>query len=77
MRKTVEAVYENGVFKPLGPVGIPEGEHVQVLVSSTDSVELLSHMYDGMSEEEIEEIDSIITQRSRSNAESDRAGATA
>ena len=32
MRKVIDAVYENGVFRPLGPVLLPEGEHVQVHV---------------------------------------------
>jgi predicted DNA-binding antitoxin AbrB/MazE fold protein len=30
--KTIEAVYENGVFRPLEAVTLPEGEHVQVTV---------------------------------------------
>lgn len=30
MNKTIEAVYENGVFRPLEPVSLVEGEHVQV-----------------------------------------------
>jgi predicted DNA-binding antitoxin AbrB/MazE fold protein len=33
MSKTIEAVYENGVFRPLEPVTLPEGEHVQVTLS--------------------------------------------
>lgn len=32
MSKTIKAVYENGVFRPLEPVKLPEGEHVQVTV---------------------------------------------
>ena len=32
MSKTIEAVYENGVFRPLVPVILPEGEHVEVTV---------------------------------------------
>ena len=32
MSKTIEAVYENGVFRPLEAVMLPEGEHVQVTV---------------------------------------------
>ena len=32
MSKTIEAVYENGVFRPLEPVALPEGEHVYVTV---------------------------------------------
>ena len=30
MSKVIDAVYENGVFRPLEPVLLPEGEHVQV-----------------------------------------------
>jgi predicted DNA-binding antitoxin AbrB/MazE fold protein len=30
MSKIVEAVYENGVFRPLEPVALGEGEHVHV-----------------------------------------------
>ena len=30
MSKVIEAVYENGVFRPLEPVVLPEGERVQV-----------------------------------------------
>lgn len=30
MSQTIEAVYENGVFKPLTPVDLPEGTPVQV-----------------------------------------------
>jgi predicted DNA-binding antitoxin AbrB/MazE fold protein len=32
MSKIIEAVYEHGVFRPLEPVVLPEGEHVQVRV---------------------------------------------
>jgi predicted DNA-binding antitoxin AbrB/MazE fold protein len=32
MSKVIEAVYENGVFRPLEPVLLPEGKHVHVTV---------------------------------------------
>ena len=32
MSKVIEAIYENGVFRPLEPVTLPEGEHVEVCV---------------------------------------------
>jgi predicted DNA-binding antitoxin AbrB/MazE fold protein len=32
MSKVIEAVYEKGVFRPLEPVGLPEGAHVQIRV---------------------------------------------
>ena len=38
MSKVIEAVYENGVFRPLEPVVLPEGEHVQVTVPDLNAV---------------------------------------
>jgi len=32
MSQTIEAIYENGTFKPLGPVDLPEGTRVRVEV---------------------------------------------
>lgn len=38
MLETIEAIYENGTtFKPLQPVDLPEGTHVQVKTSVTTS----------------------------------------
>lgn len=37
MSKTIEAVYENGVFRPLEPVMLPEGKRVQVTVPDAES----------------------------------------
>ena len=36
MTTTVEAVYENGVLRPLTPLVLPEGQRVQVSVASDD-----------------------------------------
>jgi len=30
MSQTIEAIYENGIFKPLNPVNLPEGTRVRV-----------------------------------------------
>jgi predicted DNA-binding antitoxin AbrB/MazE fold protein len=32
MTKQIEAVYENGVLRPVHPINIPEGEHLQRIV---------------------------------------------
>lgn len=32
MTKQIEAVYENGVLRPLHPINVPEGEHLQLIV---------------------------------------------
>lgn len=32
MTKQIEAIYENGVLRPLHPINIREGEHLQLIV---------------------------------------------
>lgn len=34
MPESVEAIYENGVFRPLQPVNLPEGERVRLTVAT-------------------------------------------
>jgi predicted DNA-binding antitoxin AbrB/MazE fold protein len=36
MTAPVEAIYENGVFRPLGEVSLPEGKRVQIAVLAVD-----------------------------------------
>jgi predicted DNA-binding antitoxin AbrB/MazE fold protein len=35
MSQTIEAIYENGVFRPLGPVELRDGAHVRLKVEPT------------------------------------------
>jgi predicted DNA-binding antitoxin AbrB/MazE fold protein len=35
MSQTIEAIYENGLFKPLAPVDLPDGTRVRVEVEPT------------------------------------------
>jgi predicted DNA-binding antitoxin AbrB/MazE fold protein len=44
VNRTIEAVYENGVFRPLEPVSLPEGEHVQVAVPELSEELFMSQM---------------------------------
>lgn len=37
MSRTIEAVYEKGVFRPLEPITLPEGEQVQVTVPEVNA----------------------------------------
>ncbi len=39
MTKTVEAIYENGIFKPVKKVNIPEHERVKLIVSPVEEDE--------------------------------------
>jgi predicted DNA-binding antitoxin AbrB/MazE fold protein len=34
MTSTVQAVYEQGVFRPLTPLALPEGQEVEVIIVS-------------------------------------------
>jgi predicted DNA-binding antitoxin AbrB/MazE fold protein len=36
MTMTLQAVFENGVLRPLAPLSLPEGQQVQVLVAVED-----------------------------------------
>jgi predicted DNA-binding antitoxin AbrB/MazE fold protein len=36
MNEILEAVFENGVFRPLGEITLPEGEHVFITISTTN-----------------------------------------
>jgi len=37
MHKTFEAVYENGVLRPLVPLALANAQHVQVTIAEVDS----------------------------------------
>lgn len=66
---SVEAVFERGVFRPVVPIhfSIPEGKrlkiHVETESYSNDVLELASRVYDGLSEQEIDEIEQIALDR--------------
>lgn len=68
--QTLEAVYENGMFRPLQPVGqqIKEGEKVRLQVHTVSAalhaIEELMHIFDGLTEEEIREIEKAVVRRS-------------
>ena len=51
MTMTIDAVYESGVFRPLRPMELPEGEQVKLTV---DAVAVQSLNRDELTEEEIQ-----------------------
>ena len=71
MKSTVEAIFEDGVFKPVERLEIPEGEHVQLTVETTarpeqeDPLELAARVYQGLRPEEVDEIERIALDRSQ------------
>jgi predicted DNA-binding antitoxin AbrB/MazE fold protein len=70
-QQTVDAIYEHGTLRLLhtDDLHLEEGQRVRVIVEPSDdakaidSLELLGSMYDGLSTEEINEIEGIILDR--------------
>lgn len=57
-----DAVYENGVFRPLSESPqLPEGQHVRLIVESERETVLVlaAQVYLGLSEEQVNEIEKI------------------
>lgn len=71
MKSTVDAIFEDGVFKPVERPEIPEGEHVQLTVEIAahpgheDPLELAVRVYRGLQPEDIDEIERIALDRSQ------------
>jgi predicted DNA-binding antitoxin AbrB/MazE fold protein len=76
MARTIEAVYEDGVFKPLEPVKLENGQKVQVHlpcptgpILDEEAQTLLrqtQQLYDGLTEKEIEQLETIVLERCNS-----------
>lgn len=63
MNQTIEAIYENGVFRPLGEISVEfkEGEKVKITVKTVDHIEenglnLTEKYFKGLSEEDIDKV---------------------
>lgn len=69
MSQLLEAVFEHGVFRLLRPATepIPEGQHVRLIVetepASEDLLELAGQVYDGLSVQQINEVEQIALDR--------------
>lgn len=71
MTQTIEAIYQNGMFKPLSPISeeITEGKMVEITIkdktlSPEEMFKLASRVYEGLSEEDVDEIERIALDRS-------------
>lgn len=71
MTQTIEAIYQNGIFKPLAPVSetLSEGKKVKITISDEklspeEMLELASQVYAGLSEADVDEIERIALDRS-------------
>ena len=65
MKQILDAIYENGVFRPLKNIDISEGQSVRLIVETTSSLSpddllnLAAQVYEGLSDEDIKEIEEI------------------
>ena len=69
MVKTIEAIYENGVFKPISPLpDISEHKKVTLVIEdnheeSCDVLSFATKVYDGLSQKDIEDIEILALDR--------------
>ena len=71
MSQVIDAVFKDGAFKPLNgaPVPLSEGQRVRLIVEiprepDTDLIELAGKVYEGLSDEQVNEIEKIASDRS-------------
>jgi predicted DNA-binding antitoxin AbrB/MazE fold protein len=73
MTQTIEAIYQNGMFKPITPISedFEDGKKVKLVVEieSEDEevnpiMKLAENFYEGLSEEDVEEIERVALDRS-------------
>ncbi len=70
MQQTCDAIFEKGVLRPLTNLQLHEGQSVKIIIedkTTLDSEEMLEmafQTYEGLSEQEIEEIEEIASDRS-------------
>jgi predicted DNA-binding antitoxin AbrB/MazE fold protein len=67
MTQIVNTAYEHGIFRPTTPVPLLEGQQVRLVVETTpadDILALASQVYDGLSEQDVNEVEQIAMDRS-------------
>ena len=69
MKGTVEAVFQDGVFRPVRRPNLPEGERVRLTVESVgeasadDVLRLAARVYEGLSPRDIDDIEEMARHR--------------
>ena len=68
MKHVIDAIYENGTFRPVQSniIEIAEGTHVRITVddeTEPESLKLATRVYEGLSDEDIDEIEQIALNR--------------
>jgi predicted DNA-binding antitoxin AbrB/MazE fold protein len=63
VKATVDAVFEDGVFKPVSRPNLVEGDRVRITVETVQQakpdviLKLAAHVYEGLSPKDIDEIE--------------------
>ena len=70
MSRTIEAIFEEGVLKPVSPLNIPEHKKITLIIEDepgepADILSLSSLVYSGLSPQDIKEIEKLALDRSR------------
>lgn len=68
MRRAIDAIYENGAFRPVqrDAIAIADGQRVRITVDDQcepEALRLAMSVYDGLSDSEIERIEQIALDR--------------
>ena len=69
MKATVDAVFEDGVFKPAQRPDLPEGEHVRITVeiiqkrTPQEILKLAAQVFEGLSPRDVDEIEEMARRR--------------
>jgi predicted DNA-binding antitoxin AbrB/MazE fold protein len=71
MKQTIDAVFDNGSFRPVNRRALPfsQGQRVRLIVETPsptqeDLIELATQVFDGLSDDEVDEIEQIALDRS-------------
>jgi len=68
MKQAIDAIYENGAFRPIqrGALAITDGQRVRITVDDgcePEALRLAMTVYDGLSDNDIDEIEQIALDR--------------
>lgn len=69
MQQIVEAVYENGIFRPREVPELSEGQEVQLIIQSKKKLDsdqmlkLAADVYEGLSTEQIQDVEQVALDR--------------
>ena len=68
MKQLIEAIYEDGAFRPIqqDTVDIADGQRVRITIEDEeepDTLRLATSVYDGLSESDIDEVEQVALDR--------------